>query len=81
MLAPSKKHNYVIWKDSGLMIGEDWEKQIIKARDECDFGLLLISPVFLASKFITEKELPLFVSGKNLPYRSCSNQLTFLDMI
>ena len=64
VLAPSKKHDYVIWKDNGLMIGEEWEKQIIKARDECDFGLLLISPAFLASKFITEKELPMFVSGK-----------------
>lgn len=64
MLAPSKNHNYMLWKDTGLVVGEDWEKQILKARDECDFGLLLISPAFLASKFITEKELPTFVSGK-----------------
>ncbi len=64
VLAPSKKHDYSLWKDSGLTVGEGWEKQIIEAIDNSDFGLLLISPAFLASKFITEKELPKFVSGK-----------------
>ena len=64
VLAPSRKHDYALWNDSGLVIGEEWEKQIIEARDSCDFGLLLISPAFLASKFVTEKELPTFISGK-----------------
>lgn len=64
MLAPSKKHEYVIWHDTGLEVGEEWEKQILEAIDNCDFGLLLVSPGFLASKFISEKELPVFVSGK-----------------
>ncbi|PLW67276.1 toll/interleukin-1 receptor domain-containing protein [Pseudohalioglobus lutimaris] len=63
VLAPSKKHDYVLWRDTGLVVGEDWEQQILSARDSCDFGLLLVSPAFLASKFITEKELPVFVSG------------------
>ena len=63
MLAPSKNHEYVLWQDTGLEIGEDWEKQIIEARDNCDFGLLLVSPAFLGSRFITEKELPVYVSG------------------
>ena len=40
------------------------EQQIIEARDNCDFGLLLVSPSFLASKFITENELPIFLSGE-----------------
>jgi hypothetical protein len=64
VLAPSKKHEYVLWRDTGLELGEDWEKQIMRARDNCDFGLLLISPAFLASRFITEKELPTFTSAK-----------------
>lgn len=64
VLTPSKKYNYFLWKDTGTVIGEDWEMQIIEARDNCDFGLLLISPAFLASKFITEKELPTFVFGE-----------------
>lgn len=64
MLAPSKKHEYVIWRDTGLEVGGEWEKQILEAIDNCDFGLLLVSPGFLASKFISEKELPVFVSGR-----------------
>lgn len=64
MLAPSKKHEYELWQDTGLEVGEEWEKQILSARDNCDFGLLLVSPAFLGSKFITENELPTFVSGE-----------------
>ena len=47
-----------------MVPGEDWKARIIKAIGDCDFGLLLISPSFLASKFIVETELPKFVSGE-----------------
>jgi hypothetical protein len=63
MLAPSKKHEYILWKDTALVVGESWEEQIENARDDCDFGLLLVSPAFLASKYIAENELPIFLSG------------------
>lgn len=53
MLAPSKKHEYELWQDTGLEVGEEWERQILDARDNCDFDLLLVSPAFLGSKFIT----------------------------
>ncbi len=68
VFAPSKRFDYVLWEDSGIEIGEDWEKQIKQAIDQCDFGLLLISPAFLASKFITEKELPAFVADAGKPF-------------
>ena len=64
ILAPSKRHEYVLWRDTALTVGADWEHQITEARDNCDFGLLLVSPAFLASKFISDKELPTFVSGQ-----------------
>ena len=64
VLAPSKKYEYELWQDTGIEVGEEWEQQILSALDNCDFGLLLISPAFLGSKFITEKELPIFVSGE-----------------
>lgn len=63
ILSPSRRHDYRLWRDTRLILGEEFEKQIREAIDECDFGLLLISPAFLASQFITEKELPAFVSG------------------
>ena len=61
ILTPSKTYQYQLWMDSAIVIGEEWEEQIINARDQCDFGLLLVSPAFLASKFIAEKELPHFI--------------------
>lgn len=63
VLAPSKRFEYSRWQDNDLILGEDWEAQIILAIENCTFGLLLISPAFLASSFITKKELPKFVSG------------------
>lgn len=66
-LRPSKTYNYRLWMDSGIIIGEEWEKQIIEARNKCDFCLLLVSPAFLWSKFIGEKELPHFVGNNRAP--------------
>lgn len=66
-LRPSKAYDYRLWMDAGIIIGEEWEKQIIEARDKCDFGLLLVSPPFLGSKFIGEKELPRFVGSHRTP--------------
>ncbi len=78
VLAPSKKYDYILWKDTGLVLGDDWEAQIIKARDKCDFGLLLISPAFLASKFISQKELPPFVSGEKSSIPVMLNPIDFV---
>jgi TIR domain len=64
VLAPSKRFEYSRWQDTDLILGEKWEEKINEAIANCDFGLLLISPAFLASNFITKKELPKFVSGK-----------------
>ncbi len=63
VLAPSKRYRYSRWQDSSLLLGEDWRAQIDAAIKHCDMGLLMISPAFLSSKFITENELPAFVSG------------------
>jgi hypothetical protein len=67
ILGPSKKFEYKLWKDSALVVGEDWKQQILTAKDECDFGLLLLSPAFLNSEFIVGQELPRFVGDKRAP--------------
>jgi hypothetical protein len=64
VLAPSKQFEYSRWQDTDLILGNEWRTQILEAIENCEFGLLLISPAFLASSFITEAELPKFVSGK-----------------
>lgn len=50
-----------LWQDVDLTMGMDWEHQIRDAVDASDYGLLLISPAFLASDFIARHELPAFI--------------------
>ena len=64
MLAPSKSYNYTMWNDTEIKVGEGWDNQIKQAINVCDFGLLLVSPAFLGSQYITSDELPIFTSGK-----------------
>jgi len=61
MLRPSKTYKYVKWMDSAVVVGDQWQKQILDARNRCTFGLLLVSPAFLSSGFIGKKELPRYV--------------------
>ncbi len=67
LLGPSKNFAYKLWMDSAIVVGEGWKQQILTAKDECDFGLLLVSPAFLNSEFIVEHELPRFVGDKRAP--------------
>jgi tetratricopeptide (TPR) repeat protein len=63
-LRACKDFTFQRWQDTHILPGEKWHEEIQKAAKECDFGLLLVSPAFLGSKYITEHELPLFVSGE-----------------
>jgi hypothetical protein len=49
------------WDDSDIVVGALWRQQIADALADCDYGVLLISPAFLASAFVTAQELPHFV--------------------
>ena len=51
------------WEDAHLQIGEEWRRDILRRVGECDYGLLLLSPGFFASDFITKEELPHFVGA------------------
>lgn len=57
-------HRFVFeaWRDPILLAGDDWYNEIQHAIARSDFGLLLVSPQFLASPFIAAHELPKFVS-------------------
>ena len=61
-MGPSKGYDYQIWQDEEqLLPGVNRAESIRDALKECDLGLLLISPSFLNSKFITDHEIPAFV--------------------
>jgi hypothetical protein len=63
----SKNYQYVFWKDTDILVGEDWHAAIDEALKKCHIGLLLISPAFLASNYISEHELPKFVGSGTKP--------------
>lgn len=50
------------WDDGMLVKGEKWKPQIEKVLADCIGGVLLVSPDFLGSAFITDVELPALLS-------------------
>jgi hypothetical protein len=46
------------WWDRRILVGERWEQKIAWAIAESDFGLLCLTPNFLASDFVARVELP-----------------------
>jgi hypothetical protein len=49
-LAPSRRYAYTLWRDTrGVLVGEQWHDEIQQALADCQVGLLLVSPAFLAS--------------------------------
>lgn len=65
MSAPSEKYEF--WQDTEILPGENWQDEIREALINCEVGLLLISPAFLASKFIDAEELPKLVGDQKKP--------------
>ena len=53
-------HKLKIWSDREIDSGEDWKANIDHALGTTKVAVLLVSPHFLASEFITQHELPAF---------------------
>ena len=49
------------WEDSHLLLGDDFRAAIAGELGGCDYGLLLLSPSYVTSHFVTTYELPRFV--------------------
>lgn len=63
LLRACREFEFQHWQDTHILPGEKWHAEIQRAIDECDFGLLLVSPAFLGNDYIGAHELPKFVSG------------------
>ena len=47
-----------VWSDKELKAGDNWDREIQKSIAEARVVLLLVSPSFLASEYISKRELP-----------------------
>src|SRR4051812_39514917 len=47
-----------IWSDHEIKPGEDWHRKIQDALESIAVAILLVSPEFLASEYISQYELP-----------------------
>ena len=52
------------WDDGMLLKGEKWKPQLEKVLSDCVGGVLLVSPDFLDSAFITDVELPALLAAR-----------------
>jgi hypothetical protein len=58
-LAPLERRKIVhVWSDTRIRLGDRWETEIESALTESRAAVLMISPAFLASEYIWEKEMP-----------------------
>lgn len=58
LASPQRRGVIEIWHDRQIEPGGEWYRSIQAAMNDCDVALLLLSPLFLASRFIQEEELP-----------------------
>jgi len=71
-----------LWRDRAIVAGERWEQEIMGALERADFGLLAVSPNFLASPYVTDVELPRLMSGGQIviPFALEPLDLGLLDL-
>ncbi len=65
LLKSSSRFQFGEWIDHQILPGEYWRREIEHALEHSRFGLLLLSPGFVASEFITGNELP-FLLAKSI---------------
>ncbi len=57
-LSPLVDEGLDVWDDTRICPGDDWKREIGLALSRARVGVLLVSPDYLASEFITKVELP-----------------------
>ena len=60
-MLPTTHGDYLVWSDTALRAGDAWREQIDAQLARCAVAVLLVSPNFLASSFIAERELPVIL--------------------
>jgi len=58
-------HKIKVWSDAEIQPGKEWEREIEDALESARVAVLLVSPEFLGSEFITKVELPALLEASN----------------
>ena len=53
-----------VWSDTRIAVGADWQEEVDEAMREAKVAVLLITPGFLASDYIWDKEVPILWAHK-----------------
>lgn len=56
-LAIRNDYHLELWTDDDIGVGTEWDSVIKAAMDKADFALLVLSPCFFASPYITATEI------------------------
>jgi hypothetical protein len=64
-LSVLKQEGLIAWSDEELRPGDDWPSELREKIDGSDIAVLLLSANFLASGFISEKEMPALLERRN----------------
>jgi len=59
-----RQGNIEVWETSDIPVGADWTSTVQDAAMSANIAILLISPDFLASDFIVQRELPTLLSQR-----------------
>lgn len=51
-----------VWIDGCIKLGEKWDEEIDQALDSCDLAVVCLSANFIASDYVTRKELPKLIA-------------------
>jgi tetratricopeptide (TPR) repeat protein len=60
-----RQEDLAIWSDQQLEIGDEWNPEIQKQLGAAKVAVLLVSPAFLASKYIANSELPVLLRRRS----------------
>ena len=67
-LASLKNNGHIAaWDDRAIMAGDEWDHEIKDALYKADIILLLVSPDFLASRYVREQEIKIAMERHNNP--------------